>query len=75
MIIFLRLISIALLLVIGYFCYTIKQPEIVILAFSGFIAGILFVLSYVLDIAINVSIVAIIYLLLTRVFSRSIVVG
>ena len=51
MIIFLRLISIALLLVIGYFCYTIKQPEVVILAFSGFIAGILFVLSYVLDIA------------------------
>ena len=51
MIIFLRLISIALLFVIGYFCYTIKQPQVVILVFSGFIAGILFVLSYVLDIA------------------------
>ena len=51
MIIFLRLSSLLLLCVIGYFCYKLNNPQTIILVFSGFIAGILFVLSYLLDIS------------------------
>lgn len=51
MILFLRLSSLLLLCVIGYFCYKLNSPQTIILVFSGFIAGILFVLSYLLDIS------------------------
>ncbi|MBQ3310507.1 hypothetical protein IJG72_00365 [bacterium] len=51
MIIFLRLVSVLFLCVIAYFCWKLHDYSSAILACSGFITGILFVLSYVLDIS------------------------
>ena len=51
MIIFLRLISILCLCAIAYLCWHLQDYKSSILACSGFITGILFVLSYVLDIS------------------------
>ena len=51
MIIFLRIISILLLIALGYVCYESKDYKLAILACCGFVTGILFVLSYTLDIS------------------------
>lgn len=51
MIIFLRLLSLLFLILIAYFCYSIKDFHAIAFASAGFVAGILFVLSYVLDIS------------------------
>lgn len=51
MIIFLRLVSILFLCAIAYLCWTLKDYSAAIAAGGGFIVGILFVLSYVLDIS------------------------
>lgn len=51
MIIFLRLVSILLLITAGVVCWILKDYTIAISTCCGFITGILFVLSYVLDIS------------------------
>lgn len=51
MIIFLRLISILILIGAGYLCYELKDYKLAIFACGGFITGILFTLSYMLDIS------------------------
>ena len=51
MIIFLRLISILLMAGAGYLCYELKDYKLAIFVCGGFITGILFALSYTLDIA------------------------
>ncbi len=51
MIIFLRLISILILICTGYLCYELKDYKLAIFACSGFIIGILFTLSYMLDVS------------------------
>lgn len=51
MIIFLRLISILILICTGYLCYELKDYKLAIFACSGFITGILFTLSYMLDVS------------------------
>lgn len=51
MIIFLRLISILILLCAGYFCYELKDYRLAIFTCTGFVIGIMFALSYVLDIS------------------------
>ncbi len=51
MIIFLRLTSILFLVALAYFCYQFKQPHIAVLTCCGFITGVLFLLSYMLDIS------------------------
>ena len=50
MIIFLRLVSVLFLCTIAYFCWRLHDYGSAILACSSFITGILFVLSYVLDV-------------------------
>jgi len=49
MILFLRLISVLLIITTGYFCYEFKSYQLAVFACGGFIIGILFTLSYVLD--------------------------
>ena len=51
MIIFLRLISILILICTGYLCFELKNYKLAIFACCGFITGILFTLSYVLDVS------------------------
>ena len=51
MIIFLRLVSLLFLCTIAYFCWRLHDYGSAILACSSFITGILFVLSYVLDVS------------------------
>jgi hypothetical protein len=51
MIIFLRILSLLFLCVIAYICYTTKDFRLIAFATVGFVAGILFVMSYVLDIS------------------------
>ncbi|MBR1943768.1 hypothetical protein IJ843_08550 [bacterium] len=51
MIIFLRLISVIFLIVVGYFCYELKSYGMAAFACSGFVIGILFTMSFALDIA------------------------
>ena len=51
MIIFLRLISILILAGAGYLCYELKDYKLAIFACGGFITGILFTLSYILDVS------------------------
>lgn len=51
MILFLRLLSLTFLCIIAYFCYTIKDFHSIAFAVGGFVVGILFVLSYVLDVS------------------------
>lgn len=50
MILFLRLLSLMFLAAIAYMCYVIKDFHAIAFACAGFITGILFVLSYVLDV-------------------------
>lgn len=51
MIIFLRLISILILICTGYLCFELKNYKLAIFACCGFITGILFTLSYMLDVS------------------------
>jgi len=51
MIIFLRLVSIILLCGAGYLCYELKDYKLAIFVCAGFITGIMFTLSYVLDVS------------------------
>ena len=51
MIIFLRIVSILILLGTGYICYELKDYKLAIFACGGFITGILFTLSYMLDVS------------------------
>ena len=51
MIIFLRLISIFVLAYAGYLCYELKDYKIAVFICSGFLSGVMFTLSYVLDIS------------------------
>lgn len=51
MILFLRLLSMLVLCAIAYFCYTLKDFYAIAFAAAGFVAGIMFVLSYVLDVS------------------------
>ena len=51
MIIFLRLISVLCLCIIAYFCWELQDYKSIIIVGASFITGVLFVLSYVLDIS------------------------
>lgn len=51
MIIFLRLISILILVGAGYLCYELRDYKLAVFACCGFITGILFTLSYMLDVS------------------------
>lgn len=51
MILFLRLLSLLFLCGIAYLCYMVKDFHAIAFAVAGFISGILFVLSYMLDIS------------------------
>lgn len=51
MIIFFRLISLLILIGAGYLCYELKDYKLAIFACGGFITGILFTLSYMLDVS------------------------
>ncbi len=51
MIIFLRLITVLLLIGAGYLCYEFKDYKLAIFACCGFITGVIFTLSYVLDVS------------------------
>ncbi len=51
MIIFLRILSILILVSISYLCYELKDYKLIIFTCCGFITGVLFTLSYVLDVA------------------------